>query len=413
MTKVLVTAEAFGFGPASKLHAVCVELAGRGVECHFAGEKSALTFAKVNAGTFASITEVDSMAGLSSIARDGFDAAVSVMDPFLPLWARLNDVPCMYVDSLYWFWQWAPEQEADLQKTAAYLLSSGGLDALRSVPLHDSQYIAHYLSDLTCAQRAPQAGPRLTSLPGLRCVRLVDAIVDVSHRAPAPRNQWLATTSGMVNPLLPVESALVWVEVVGALLAEAARAAGADEPIVLAGNPVILDKAVVPGRIQLTPLDHGAILGAMNTSLACLAPPGLTTALECAAYGAPLILLPEQHYGHLANYREIARCAVAGAFPHALVDPDGEAPGDGDILTQTLAVAERLSHHFRTRSEVWSRMVSEVAGAMRLVRRDSGRLHAAQDAAIRRFAGGYAGSAQVADALESMLDRMGDRQVAS
>ncbi|WP_049569177.1 hypothetical protein [Nonomuraea sp. SBT364] len=409
MTRVLVTAEAFGFGPASKLHAVCAELAGRGAECHLVGEKSALTFARANAATFTSITEVGSMAELAAVAPGGFDAAISVMDPFLPLWARINDVPCLYVDSLYWFWSWSPEREADLRRTAGHLVTTGGLEAMRSITLHDSQYIAHHLSDLTCAQRAPKVAPRLGLLRGLPNVTPVDAIVDLSHRAHAPRTGWLATTSGIVNPLVPVESALAWVEVVGVLLDEAAQVHGAGEPIVLAGNPAVLARARVPGRIEPAPMEHGAILKSMNAALACLAPPGLTTALECAAYGTPLVFLPEQHYGHLTNYREIAQCAAAGAFPHALVDPGGRVSPTGDILAQTLAIAERLRGHARRRDEVWTRMVNGLAEGMRRASREP--LHAAQDAAMRRFCGGYGGAGQVVGALESLLSSAPRRRV--
>src|SRR5262245_17992341 len=314
MTRVLVTAEAFGFGPASKLHAICVELARRGIGCHFAGTAAALTFVSANAETFSAITEIDDMSALAIIDPNGYDATISVMDPFLPLWSSIYGIPCIYVDSLYWFWQWIPEREPALQEQAALLRSvpniAEALAALAAVPMHDSQYIAHHLSSATCAQRAPKAADRTRTIRGILTVHVVDAIVDLSHRRSGTPRQWLATASVMVNPLLPAELAVDWVRIVARLIEEAADRSGADEPILFAGNPVIraLANDVASDRIQPTPMDHAAMLLAMNESLACLTPPGLTTLMESAAYGIPTTFLPEQHYAHLSNYHEVVAC---------------------------------------------------------------------------------------------------------
>jgi hypothetical protein len=410
MTKVLVTAEAFGFGPASKLHAICVELARRGIECHFAGEMSALTFAQSNAQAFGSIVAVESMSELASVAPDGFDATLSVMDPYLTVWSSFHNVPCVYVDSLYWFWQWSPENEADLRKTAAELLCSadgaaGALRSLDAVPMHDGQYIAHYLSAISCAQRAPKSAARATAMSGIEPVQIVDAVIDLSYREFAMPTRWLATASGMLNPLYPVSSALDWVMITARLLDEAATINNLDEPILLAGHPDVLALAtdIVPSRIQLVPLDHQGILRDINEAIACLTPAGLTTMLECSAYGTPVILLPEQHYGHLSNYREMTQCCRPETFPHALINPDAEGPKHNNQLTETLSLSQQLRLSYEERGEVWARMVSGVAKGMLEARDDRERLRAAQDDAARGFVGGYGGASQVADAVELLL----------
>jgi hypothetical protein len=61
-----------------------------------------------------------------------------------------------------------------------------------------------------------------------------------SHAFP---KQWLATASGLLNPLVPMELAINWVRIVARLIDEAANASGSTEPILLAGNPVILTPA--------------------------------------------------------------------------------------------------------------------------------------------------------------------------
>jgi hypothetical protein len=466
MTKVLVTAEAFGFGPASKLHAIGVELARRGIEAHFVGSAAALTFATSNADTYASITPMDEMTALAAIDPDGYDAAISVMDPFLPLWSTMHGIPCVYVDSLYWFWQWYPERERELQEQAAVLRSlsdvAKALAALDAIPMHDGQYIAHHLSTVNCAQRAPRAAARTRTIRGVENVHVVDAIIDLSHRRPAPPRQWLATTSGMVNPLLPEDLAVEWVRIVARLLEEAADASGVDEPIVLAGNPVILGLAgdVASDRIRPTPMGHRAMLRAMNDSFACLTPPGLTTLMEGAAYGVPILFLPGQHYAHLSNYHEIVACGDPDAFPHGLATaarngsnggPSNRGSSDGGSsdgglwnggssnggssnggssnggssnggssnggssnggssdaatpLDGTLSVSDHLRHQYAERGEVWSRMVSGLAAGMRRVREDRRALCTAQDRVVRSFVGGYGGTAQVVDLVQSAVDR--------
>ncbi len=410
MPKVLVTAEAFGFGPASKLHAICVELGRRGIECHFVGQMSALTFAQSNAEAFRSIMAADSMSHLAAIAPGGYDAAISVMDPHLTLWSRLHNVPCVYVDSLYWFWQWSPDDEADLQKLAADLLRSadgvaGTLRSLGNVPMHDSQYLAYYLSTVACAQRAPGAAARVSTMAGIEPVSLVDAVVDLSHRAPARPTRWLATASGMLNPLYSMELALEWVTIVARLLDEAAATSQLDVPIDLAGNPDVLARAAgsVPDRIQLIPLDHQGILRAMNHAIACLTPPGLTTVLESAAYGTPVIFLPEQHYAHLSNFRALSRCGGSDTFPHTLLNADAAGPGDNNQLAETAAIADELRKCYAERGDAWHCMVSGIADGMTRAHQDRTALQMAQDEAVRGFVGGYAGASQIAAAVETLI----------
>jgi len=410
MTKVLVTAEAFGFGPASKLHAVCVELARRGIECHFVGVSVAATFAQSNADAFASIRTIDAMAELQHIPADGFDATISVMDPYLALWSSVHGVPCVYVDSLFWFWQWPTEREDELQDTARRLRSRGGIAEafaeLGAVPMHDSEYVAHYLSSVSCVQRTPKTTTRTRSLSGLGPIHLVDAVIDLSHRTSAAPTRWLATTSGLVNSLLPTESAVEWIGAVAQLVEEAADISGVDEPITFAGNPSVLKlcSGIASKRIVPMPLSHGDILCAMNGAVACLTPPGLTTMLECAAYGTPVIMLPEQHYGHLSNYEVVTGCGRSEDFPHALINPNADGPQDHNVLGETLAVSEQLKLRFDRRDEVWNRMVSGLADGMRRALCDRQNLQKAQEAAVRKFVGGFSGATQVTDVVQALID---------
>jgi hypothetical protein len=409
MPRLLVTAEAFGFGPASKLHAICLELARRGFENHYVGQDVSLTFVQANRRAFASVVPVKEMSELAAVLPDGIDAAVSVMDPYLALWAGIHGVPCVYVDSLYWLWRWSAGEEAELQATAAALLSCGEVDAafrrLSAIPMHNSQYVAHSLSTVTCAQRSPATVDRAGRVQGHRRVEVIDAIVDLSHREPATPSAWLATTSGLLNPLIPIELAVRWLQISMQMIDEAARLSGSDEPVTLAGNPDVLEHAAnVSDHVYVVPLDHHGTLRAMSTAIACITPPGLTTMLECAAYGTPLIFLPEQHYGHIRNYREISQCGAPGIFPQSLLDTRVSRQAEQDVMAETRLIMDQLTLHFDKRDDVWSDMVEAMAWGMEKARRNRAVLHMAQEAAIRAFVGGYSGVSQIAGILESLLE---------
>lgn len=407
MPRVLASAESFGFGPAAKLRSVCARLGGRGFACHFVGEGSALTFAECNRSTFASLTGLNSMTDLASIDAADVDVAISVMDPFMPVWAHVNGVPCVYVDSLFWLWQWPSERQDDLRRQAQRLAAIRDAEAalldLAALPMHDGQFVAHLLSTVNCVQSSPGDSARADTLRRFTRVRKVEAIVDVSHRGSGRPSYWLATASGMINPLLPPPSAVDWLRAACQLIEEAADASGSPGQVVLAGNREVHELAGDMGsdRIKLMSMDHGAMLRTLNDAYACLTPPGLTTILECAGYEVPVILLPEQHYGHLANFQNMSR-RHPGTFPHGLIDPDGAGPAAGKHLDETLAVADRLQRHFQRRDRVWQRMVAGVADGMRQVMRYRASLAAAQKVAIDRFVGGYDGVAQVVAAVESV-----------
>jgi hypothetical protein len=411
--KIIATAEAFGYGPASKLHAICSAVAREHAASHVVGNDTALTFARSNAGTYASVRSVHDMTELAAISPDSFDVAVSVMDPFLVTWAAYQGVPCVYVDSLYWFWDWAGITADDLRAATLAVTGAssvaGALEATARLPMHLSQYVANHLCSVACVQRTDAASAPARRVPDHPDVRIVDAIVDLSHRRPEPADIWLATTSGMLNPLVSVDLAATWLRTVGALLGAAAELGGCTEPMVLAGNPEVLERAApdLPDRLEPVPLGHAGLLEHLNRAVACLAPPGLTTTLECAAYGTPVIFLPEQHYGHLANYRLLTSDGGEPGYPEALLSTRARRSVEQDMSVETASLIRQLDAHRAQRSDVWSDLVRSVADGMRRAREDRSRMAAAQDDLVRGMVDGYTGAAQVCDAVHSVLRPIG------
>ncbi|ROO60630.1 hypothetical protein EDC02_2541 [Micromonospora sp. Llam0] len=410
--RILASAEAFGYGPASKLVTICSELNRHHAAVDFKGADVAFDFAKGNAAEFHSTERLDRMTDLATVPPHSYDGAISVMDPFLTLWAAFHEIPCIYVDSLYWFWTWPVESEAALQKKAAELLSldtvGEALAALADVSMHDAQYVAHHLATESCVQRSA-TGARRGLMSGHTGADYVDAIVDTSRRRPTEPDIWLATTSGLLNPLVSPELAVSWVHSVFLLLVEAMAEAGEDTPVIVAGNPEILVLAGTdaPGRLVIKPLDHAGILSAMNSAIGCLSPPGLTTMLEATAYGAPLILLPEQHYGHFANYDLMSQQGASTRFPQALVGTRIEVDHTSDMLAKTEALILGLAGHRTQRSPLWRDLVEAVAEGVTSIRADRAARASAQASVIRRAVGGFAGTVQVVDRALAVFGNSG------
>jgi hypothetical protein len=401
--RLLVSAEAFGFGPASKLHAICVELRRRGIDCHFVGADVSLAFANDKSAAFTTIQPLDSMQELGTIAPEQYDGVVSVMDPHAVLWAALHDRPCLYVDSLYWMWRW-DALDTDAVRSWALELVSGGAGAFSEfmdVPMHTAQYMAHFLATETCAQRSPiersvdrdeRAGPGV-----------VDAIVDLSHRSPSDQTHWLVSTGGLLSALVGFDEAVRWTTIVADLVSTARREVASGTPLAFVGNRRVLDAVQVEHPdIQILRTDHESFLRALNRAQGCLAPPGLTTMFECGAYGVPMIFLPAQHYGHTANAATIERCHPGSVFGSAHSSASRDSGFDGDVASETRAILENLGSTFDARDHRWTRLVGAVAESMAEIERDRVGVHARQDRAARAFAGGYDGVAQVVERLDAM-----------
>ncbi|HET6705927.1 hypothetical protein [Amycolatopsis sp.] len=411
--KLITSAEAFGYGPAAKLHAICSELGRHGGVSHFFGHDAALTFARSNSETYASITPVDAMTDLAGVSPDGFDAAISVMDPFLVAWAAYHRLPCVYVDSLYWMWDWAGLSEAELRPTAEAIAGAASAgEALRvmaGVEMHPSQYLAHSLCTTACVQRAPGASARAETLRGHPNVRVIDPVIDLGHRSAARPDSWLVTTSGLLSPVVSVELALSWVRSACALVDEAAELCGADEPMVVTGNPEVLAAAAaeLPARFEPVPLNHEGVLKHLNHAIGCLAPPGLTTILEAAAYRAPVIFLPEQHYAHLANYRLVTPDPSAPRYAEGLMSIRTDHRTDDDIAVNTKSLIVQLAAHRARRTTAWSAMVRSLADGMAAARADRSGVASAQAGLVGELFGGPSGAAEVRRVVKSVANAVG------
>jgi hypothetical protein len=408
MARLLVSAEPYGYGPSAKLRAVSAELIRRGHDIDFIGQGVAAQYAQGEPDTYARVRTVQSMRELAAVPGTGYDAAISVMDPHLAIWAQLSGIPCIYVDSLYWFWKWDEDFSAITEEWEK-VRSSGNVDEgmafFDTVPMMSAQYLAHAAAQVTCAQRTPATPERAIDFSQLGSVRVVNAIVDTTFAECREPTTWLACMSGLINPLTPTEYALSWLRSSAQLIDEAAREAGlADAEIQLTGNHDVISLAMtsLPARFVSRPMSNGAVLKEFNSGYACMTPPGLTTMFEAIAYGIPLIILPEQHYAHSQIFEEFSH-GGPDAFRHGLLGPRLSRQSGHDAGADTVGIIGELAERAAERDKVWHSMVADVAAGMSAVRTDKKRVALGQLAAVRGFVGNFDGARQVADVVKEFV----------
>jgi len=314
---LLCSAEPWGFGPSSKLFAILRSLspAPRTV---VAGSGSAAVFARLNADAVEQYIELDSPYEILSLAAD-FDAVLTVMDPWAALLGARRGVPVAYVDSLFWFWQWGQLDFSALPGVARDW-TTASLDDLREVTSRPVDW--HMVSALAChwstqvfAQQASCSRERAGLYPEDR-VRVVGAIVATCPRAAADNyGAPLVSISGAVSHLTPQPVAGRYASVVRQILDRAGEpVAGAT----VTGNPSLLPLfRGGPWHIRQMGLD--GFHHAAGAASVLLAPAGLTTAVEAATLGTPIIFLPEQHGGHAANVQVLA-AGDPGAYEDILLE---------------------------------------------------------------------------------------------
>lgn len=323
---ILCGAQAFNYGPSAKLMVIARELAQQGLSLEFWGEGIARTYAQSN---FAGNCLIADKEDLANVPQDRYRAVVTVMDPRLSAWGFFHGRPVYAVDSLYWFWDW-PTDSPILQEVDDRLvdLKQQGscadlLGYVESLPPHIQQYANHSMATLSFVQYFPGA-EREASIGHNHRRQIVSPIVDLSQRRGVERDMVLVSFSGMSNPLVSRADAIIYLQlverVIGPALQEIRPVA---KPLVAVSPAVIEDaKRILPWEVHA--LSHDQFLTTLNRSLVVIAPAGITTLYECLIYETPMMVLPEQHIGHLHNFSRLS----------ALFDDPADAR---DVFPESLA----------------------------------------------------------------------------
>ncbi|MFF4545803.1 hypothetical protein ACFY1J_16370 [Streptomyces sp. NPDC001406] len=381
--RILSSAQACGFGPVSKLVAITPLLADGSVD--FVGQDVALDFARRHSHRFHRITEGDTRR-YEDVAQSLGDAdlVVSVMDAELVFWAARADVPVLFFDSLLGFWltgRGSEELSARAQlvrwadpETARYVFDT--------LSPHERILLAHLLARRSFAQNFPGVPERIAALAeaGIDHIELCGPIVDRSALEnalvlPPPERPagLLINLGGFQNFFLDYESHNAYLDVLRRWVAELAAArpelgrilvcGGAfREPVTETHGAVEVEYAFLPQTEFLRHLAHTPLYAV---------PPSLTSLHESVILRRLPLLLPEQHYGHIANLRAL-RGTVAGDTAASLTDlgsrftvPEDDLEGTKalDRLTRELLTDEsgyrHLAQHLDARLAAYQKLTAE------------------------------------------------------
>jgi hypothetical protein len=292
MTRLWCTAEAWGFGPASKLLAVTDRLASRApwLELRFFGDGSCRQL----------IGDMHPCAGRSELLTllerpEAHDVLLfNVMDADIQLTAAANRVPCIYLDSLVHLWALMEEYGlAYYGRLAESLLGAAGRmpPPLELVNPYDKHWLAHLLSDASLYQAlSPFEGFRqelLEHVGAKPCGLVVDGRL---ARDAGPREvpSVLLNVGGRQRDPEVVERAVN--EVLHVL-----REAVDEFRVVVCGAATSLAR-LAPGEVELVS-DRSDYLAAFSECDMVVAAPGLTTMCEALATGCPCVVVPPSIVG--------------------------------------------------------------------------------------------------------------------
>jgi len=342
--RLLTSAEAFGYGPCSKLTYVVKKLKEESPNSRieFLGEGSALDFALQNSSLFNGVHEYEGVYP----NPDNYDAVLSVMNPFTILWGWFHRKKCIYIDSLYWFWKFDEKNFNFLEDVINQLTNAESIEEVwaltKDVPVHHLHYIAHKLSTISCNQFFGNESQKLDIFRRqIKNIVTVNPMVDTSYKHEVKRDTVLITLGGLLSPLNQKKEALAYVNLVLKITDEFILEASKNYKVVLASNPEIV-KAIkdIPRDVIVTSLSQEEMLKTINRSVLVLTTAGITTMYECLEYETPFFVLPELHDGNYSNYLRLAGGKkdkldkISSIFPNSLMssetsnksslDPDSE-----------------------------------------------------------------------------------------
>lgn len=305
-TKLAVAAQSFGYGPCSKLSTILDFL---NPNATFYGNTTSLTFAKLNKEVFRKIVKMQGK-DYFQIPFAQYSYSIAVMDYDFAIAAWWNNNKYIYVDSLFWFWDWS-KINLDSIKLLDNLKEKGDLTEFlkiwNNIDPHSKQYFAHFYSTRSVIQKYANNTEHTKLFPNKRFVE-VGPIINNSLKKIATRTKIVVSYCGLLSPLVNKQKALEYIELTKKLLE--IFLPKNKKNILFLVNPELRQecKKILPfGKVYS--LGHKSTLKLLNKTKALILPPSITSILEASEYGVPIILLPEEHDGHYPNYLELKRKA--------------------------------------------------------------------------------------------------------
>jgi hypothetical protein len=410
--RILSSAQACGFGPISKLVAISPLFEGATID--FIGREVALSFAQRHGHRFARIDDGDTQrhedvaAGLAEA-----DLVVSVMDAELVFWAVRADVPVLFFDSLLSFW--LTERSIEELAARAQLVRWSDDETARFVfdtlAPHERILMAHLLAARSYAQNFPGVPERIEELTnaGAGHIELCGPIVDrgaleAALAAPPPDRapDLLINLGGFQNFFLDYDSHNAYLDLLRRWVAELAAAQSELRRVLVCGGAFREPVTEVHGDVEIeyTLLPHKDFLRHLAHTPLYAVPPSLTSLHEAVILRKLPLLLPEQHYGHIANLRAL-RGTVVGDTAASLTDLGTRFAVPEDDLEGTRAL-DQLTRELLADDGGYRGLADYLNKRLADYRRLTDR---ERDAAVDEL-GGLLGGPALADLLAKAGDRL-------
>jgi len=305
-TNLAVAAQSFGYGPCSKLSTILEFLKPTAT---FYGNTTSLTFAELNKEVFKNIVKMQGK-DFFQISFAKYAYSIVVMDYDFAIAAWWNNNKYLYVDSLFWFWDWSKINSNSI-KLLDNLKEKGNLTEFLkiwdSIDPHSKQYYAHFYSTRSVIQKYANNTEHIKLFPNKRFVE-VGPIINNSLKKITARTKIVVSYCGLLSPLVNKQRALEYIELTKKLLGGFLPKNKKDTLFLV--NPELKQECenILPfGEVHS--LGHEQTLKLLNKTKVLILPPSITSILEAVEYGVPVILLPEEHDGHYPNYLELKRKA--------------------------------------------------------------------------------------------------------
>lgn len=340
---IVASAFPFGYGPASKMLVIAKQLHSSTAQHNvdFVGSDIALMFAEQNAQYYANTYPFDNIDNLDALK---YDLAICVMNHYFTIWAYLHGIPTIFIDSLFWFWEWDNKSRLSIaddfiEEIRKGMTFSEAMIKAQDFNSHELKYVAYRLADTVMTQdfienqNDNKHHMIRDSIARTRIGPIVDTSYNVSQKL--NKNDVLISLSGAYSPLNREPQALAYAELVLIALDDFINSQPEGINIIMSVNPDMAKKISPRSkRVRLTSLSHDNFLQQLAKSKILFAPAGVTTIYESIYYNVPIIFLPEQHDGHYKNYLRLTNNgAFADIFPNLLFNTrlDRKESSDPDL----------------------------------------------------------------------------------
>ena len=344
MTTILTSAQAFGYGPCSKLVNIVKKYKkiNKSIKFDFIGEDVALIYA-TNNNVF---DDVYDLKNLNNLDKGKYQKLISVMDPQFTLWGYINNIESLTVDSLYWYWNWKdnyfPKVQQIIKKLKETKDYKQALKLLNKLEPHHQQYVGHFMSNksfvqtfLNDAKNKKNDRYRMNINP-----ITIRPIIDDSYKQKSKKDTIVISLAGFLSPLNREEEAIEYFKFINEIFKEIIQYLPKNIKILYTINPKLIKHIKhLPCKFTITSLNNTELLKLLNKTIVIFTPAGVTTTYEALEYNVPLVYLPEQHDGHYQNFLRITNTIIkdeskAEIFPNLLInnriqkeildDPDSE-----------------------------------------------------------------------------------------